>query len=149
LERGLAMICAERIALDRRGTVHDTGERKPSVFERAWSHFGRELASSEPEEWSWFAHYKDGTRELSSLYLKRGDGAWWSFSGNLDRPAKSQVNISEARLLKRKRGDRGANLQSLAGHHATRRRALKRALRSVHARLGHVDGGVGAGIEVG
>ena len=65
----------------------------------------------------------------------RTNRAWWSFGGSLDRPQKSQVS-QHANVAKRRRGDSGTGLQSLATHQYSRRRALRRAMRSVNARLG-------------
>ena len=135
LERGLAIMCSERSNLELGEAPEQGGVRKTSVFERAWSHFGRELASSEPDEWRWFAHRAGGTDALGKIYLRRGNRAWWSFGGSLDRPQKSQVS-EHAKVAKRRRGDSGTGLQSLVTHQYSRRRALRRAMRSVNARLG-------------
>jgi hypothetical protein len=130
LERGLALLCAGGVDFD------PEQERKRSVFERAWSHFGRELASSEPNEWSWFALRSASVGQLEKLYLRRGDDAWWSFAVGLDRPLASHVGAERARAMRPRKGDHGSGLQSLIAGQYCDRRALRRALRSVNARLG-------------
>ena len=136
LQRGLAMMCSESLDIDNGDALHENAERKASVFERAWSHFGRELAGSEPDEWSWFALRANEADPLEKLYLQRGDRAWWSFGASLDRPQKSQIASQQARAAKRRRGDHGSGLGSLVAHRYSQRRALQRAIRSVHARMG-------------
>jgi hypothetical protein len=147
LERGLAMMCSESLDIDGGETVG--AERKTSVFERAWSHFGRELASSEPDEWNWFALRANRTDELEKLYLRRGDGAWWSFGVSLDRPQKSQIGTQQAKAAKRRQGNQGSGLTSLVTHQYCSRRALHRAMRSVHARMGIIQAGSAKAAEVG
>jgi hypothetical protein len=139
LERGLAMLCSESLDLEAGETPDSGAERKSSVFERAWSHFGRELASSEPHEWTWFALHAPKTDRLEKLYMRRGDRAWWSFGASLDRPQKSQIGVQQARAAKRRRGDSGSGLKSLVPCTYSERRALTRAMRSVHARMGIIS----------
>jgi hypothetical protein len=139
LERGLAMMYSEGVDPEGSETRAQGGARRTSVFQRAWSHFGRELASSEPDEWSWFAHRADGTDEFERIFLRRGDRAWWAFGASLDRPKESHVS-GHAKAAKKRRGDSGSGLQSLATHQYCRRRALRRAMRSVNARLGILAG---------
>jgi hypothetical protein len=139
LERGLAMVCAQRLDLARGGATNEKTGVDVSVFERAWSRFGRELAASEPSEWTWFGRRASGTDVLEKIYLRRGEGAWWSFAVGLDRPLKSQVGVERSRTAKRRGNDRGAGLQSLVTHQCVQRSALQRAMRSVRARMGIIS----------
>lgn len=137
LERGFAMVCADSADFDLPDARREGG--KPSVIDRAWSHFGRELARSEPGEWSWFAHRSQRDNEFEKLYLRRGSSGWWSFSVGLDRPLKSRVGTERSRATKLRKMDHGSDLQSLSTHGCADRPALQRAMRSVHARLGIVS----------
>lgn len=138
LERSLAMMCSESQALDGGGASVEGPLQKASVYERAWSRFGRELAVAEPQDWIWFAQRAGRTNTLEKIYLRRGDGAWWSFGANLDRPQKSQMGTQTA-ALKRRRGNQSSGLASLANAQCAERRALQRAMRSVRARMGIIS----------
>lgn len=144
LERSLAMMCSERLDLDKGEAPAEGGVRTASVYERAWSRFGRELAGSETEEWSWFAQRTGRTHVLAKVYLRRGDSAWWSFGVNLDRPRQAQVGTQLATAAKRRDANQGSGLASLARAPCTDRRALQRAMRSVRARLGILSGDAAA-----
>ena len=135
LERSLAMVCSESLDLDSGDAPIERALQKPSVYERAWSRFGRELAGSEPEDWVWFAERSGRTKTLAKVYLRCGEGAWWSFGVNLDRPHQSQMG-SQTTAVKRIRGNQGSGLSSLANAPCAERRALQRAMRSVRARMG-------------
>ena len=139
LERGLAAACAGKLTLDAPTAQASEGDQKPSVYERAWSRFGRELASSEPGEWSWFACYKGRSRILDKLYVRHGKSAWWSFASGLDRPLREQIDVDRRRSKSGRQSSDGSSLESLLNQEsAPTRRALLRALTSVHARLGKV-----------
>lgn len=142
LERGWAAACAGKLTLDTSAQkTFETGQRV-SVSERAWSRFGRELASSEPGEWSWFACYKGRTRVLDKLYVRHGNSAWWSFATSLDRPLREQIDADRRRATSGGQNRQGSSLESLLTQEGTpSRRALQRALTSVHARLGKVRRG--------
>lgn len=140
LERGLAAACAGKLTLDAPTTTRGVdSDQKPSVFDRAWSRFGRELASSEPGEWSWFACYKGRSRMVEKLYVRHGKGAWWSFATGLDRPLREQIDVDRRRSKSARGSSDGSSLESLLNQEGSpSRRALLRALTSVHARLGKV-----------
>ena len=140
LERGLAVMCSESLDLESSDAPGHGNVQKGSVFERAWSRFGRELAGSEPDEWSWFAQRARGTGALERIYLRRGSHAWWSFGASLDRPQKSHIAAQQAEVGKRRQGGSGTGLESLVAHHYAERPALLRAMRSVNARMGIVAG---------
>lgn len=146
LERSLAMMCSERLDLDTGNARVERAPHQASVFERAWSRFGRELASSEPDDWTWLAQHAGRTRTLEKVYLRRGEGAWWSFGVDLDRPHRSQVG-AHTTVVNRRRGNQCAGLASLANARCAERRALQRAMRSVRARMGIVslEGGTTGG----
>lgn len=137
LERGLAAAYAARLTLDQPENHRSSHERELSVDERAWSRFGRELASSEPSEWSWFACCKGRARVLDKLYVRHGNSHWWSFATSIDRPLREQIDL-DRRLAT---NGHGSSLDSLLTQEGSpTRRALQRALSSVHARLGKVRG---------
>lgn len=138
LERSLAMMCSERLDLDTGEAAVEHAPQEASVFGRAWSRFGRELASSEPDDWTWLAQHAGRTKTLEKIYLRRGDGAWWSFGVDLDRPHRSQVG-ARATAGNRRRGNQCSGLASLANARCAEKRALQRAMRSVRARLGIVS----------
>jgi len=146
LERSLAMMCSERLDLDTGEAPVERAPQEASVFERAWSRFGRELASSEPDDWTWLAQHAGRTKTLGKVYLRRRDGAWWSFGVDLDRPHRSQVGAHTTEG-NRRRGNQCLGLASLANARCAERRALQRAMRSVRARMGIVSavGGTTAG----
>ena len=142
LERGLAAACAGKLALDAPASDALQPDQRLSVYERAWSRFGRELASSEPGEWSWFACYKGRSRMLDKLYVRHGNSAWWSFATSIDRPLREQIDVDHRRATNGRPNRQGSSLESLLSQESSpSRRALRRALTSVHARLGKVPGG--------
>lgn len=142
LERGLAAACAGKLTLDAAASDKLKPDQRLSVSERAWSRFGRELASSEPGEWSWFACYKGRSRTLDKLYVRHGNSAWWSFATSLDRPFREQTDVDRKRATSGRQDRQGSSLESLLTQEGSpSRRALCRALTSVHARLGKVRGG--------
>lgn len=143
LERSLAMMCSERLDLDTGEAPVERAPQQASVFERAWSRFGRELASSEPDDWTWLAQHEGRTKTLEKVYLRRGDGAWWSFGVDLDRPHRSQVGTLTT-AVNRRRGNQCLGLASLANARCAERRALQRAMRSVRARMGIVSAVAGS-----
>jgi len=137
LERGLAAACAGKLTLDAPADPRSTADRQLSVDERAWSRFGGELASSEPSEWSWFARYKGRSRVLDKLYVRRGNSPWWSFATSIDRPLRAQIDVDRRQVT----SEHGSSLDSLLTQEgAPSRRALRRALTSVRARLGKMPG---------
>jgi len=138
LERSLAIMCSERLDLDTGEAPVERAPHVASVFERAWSRFGRELASSEPDDWTWLAQHAGRTKTLEKVYLRRGDGAWWSFGADLDRPHRSQVGAHTTEG-NRRRDNQSSGLASLANARCAERRALQRAMRSVRARMGIVS----------
>ena len=139
LERGMAAACAGKLTLDAPTPQGVESDQRPSVYERAWSRFGRELASSEPGEWSWFACYKGRSRMLDKLYVRHGKSAWWSFASGLDRPLREQTDVDRRRSKSTRGSSHGSSLESLLDQEGSpSRRALRRALTSVHARLGKV-----------
>jgi hypothetical protein len=137
LRRGHAIACAAGIDLER--PLEDWQARSPNdVDERAWLSFGKQLATSAPGEWQCLCVFDPSTRELSKLYLRLNDRAWWSFQALLDRPTRAGVE-KERRALARRRlkGVPASTLDGLAGRLGSARgRALRRAARAICARLG-------------
>ena len=133
LASGYAIACATQFELDAsldRWSTPESGE----LEERIWLRFGRQLASSPLEEWECLGAVGAGER-LSQLYLRLGKAAWWSFGAVLDRPTPEMVRKSG-----RARAGRPSKLGSLRDVAARRcepeRRALRRALRAISARVG-------------
>ena len=142
LERGLAAACAGKLTLDTPGSQRSRVDRQLSVDERAWSRFGRELAGSEPSNWSWFACFKGRSRVLDKLYVRHGSSHWWSFATSIDRPLREQVDVDRRRATTSRGSGHGSSLESLLTQEGSpSRRALRRALTSIHARLGKVRAG--------
>lgn len=142
LERGLAAACAGKLTLNAPASDKFEPDQRLSVSERAWSRFGRELASSEPGEWSWFGCYKGRSRTLDKLYVRHGNSAWWSFATSIDRPLREQIEVDRRRAASGRQNGQGSSLESLLSQEGSlSRRALRRALTSVHARLGKVRSG--------
>lgn len=140
LERGLAAACAGQLSLDTELGDGPSPDQRLSVSERAWTRFGRELASSEPGEWTWFACYRGRPRTLDKLYVRHGNSAWWSFAASIDRPLRGQIDADRRRAMNGGgQHSQGSSLETLLAQEGTpSRRALHRALTSVHARLGKV-----------
>lgn len=139
LERGYALACAANTDPETLSRQRFHKDEQGSVYQRAWSRFGRELARSEPADWVWFGRYKPETGELSKLYLRRSDKAWWSFAGGIDQPVVRQGRFPEKHGKSSKLPENGSDLQSLQSlRSAGKRLALQRALTSVRARLGQV-----------
>lgn len=140
LRRGHALACAVGIDLD--GPLTAWQSRSPDELrERAWLSFGKQLATSQPSDWQCLGIVEPGTQELSKLYVKLTDHAWWSFEAVLDRPTLAGVE-KERRALGRRhlKGIWTNTLESLVGRLGSARgRALRRAGRAICARVGQVS----------
>lgn len=111
------------------------------LHSRVWSSFGRQLARSEPSEWSCFA---TGDEKVHRLYLRLPDKGWWSFCTVLDRPSAAAVRRAQARPAQAKhRWPPLGPLENVIGLPVAREsRILRRALRAIRARLGiYAEGG--------
>jgi hypothetical protein len=133
LARGHAIACATQFQLDApldRWSASESGE----LEERVWLRFGKQLASTPPEEWECLGAVASGDR-LAQLYLRLGKASWWSFGAVLDRPSPETV-----RRDARGRSGRHSKLGTLRKVAERRcepdRRALRRALRAIRARTG-------------
>lgn len=137
LKRGHAIACATMFDLELEIGKWPTPDARRSLDERVWLRFGRELAMSEPEQWRCLGTFGPNKR-LERLYLRRGEAAWWSFDALPDRPSPTVVQ----RRRSAKNGARGSALvpigfATIAEHTLrTDRRALRRAVLAVRARLG-------------
>lgn len=136
LRRGHAIACATRFDLESEIGKWPELMGGDSLDERVWLRFGRELASSSPTDWACLAQVgKD--RQLEALYLRRGDGFWWSFDTLVDRPSKRVV----ARRLESPRRKRSRlvtlPIDAVIGRRCrSDRPALRRAAMAMSARLG-------------
>ena len=136
LQRGHAVACATRFDLEKDLASWVLPEGRSSLDERVWLRFGRELAVSDPEEWSCLAQM-NSDKELEALYLRRSEKRWWSFDSLIDRPAGWQV----ARRRKERPATRGGlvslPVEALIGrNYPNGREAVRRAALAVSARLG-------------
>ncbi len=142
LRRGHAMACAAGLDIER--PISDWPSVAPqSLEERAWQSFGRQLATSQPEDWKCVGFVASNHAEqLTKLYLKLEDRAWWSFQSLLDRPSASSVD-------KQKKARKGARAKAVATGSlklmvnrgsGNEGRALRRAVRAIRARLGDLEG---------
>jgi len=136
LRRGHAAACAAGVNLD--GPLANWGPAADSLDERAWLSFGTQLATSKPEEWSCIGIVGPGSRQISKLYLKLGDHAWWSFQAVLDRPTQAGVDKERRSLARRHlKGIATSTLEAIVGHLGNAEgRALRRAARAIQARIG-------------
>jgi hypothetical protein len=134
LARGYAIACATQFELDASLDRWSTSE-KGELEERVWLRFGKQLAGSPPEEWECIGAVGAGGERLAHLYLRLGKAVWWSFGAVLDRPTPETV-----RKNGRTRSGRPSKLGPLRDVAARRcepeRRALRRALRAIRARVG-------------
>jgi hypothetical protein len=135
VQRGHAIACATDFDLEAGVELWAPSAKAGTLDERVWLRFARELAASSVSEWSCLALVGRDDR-LEGLYLSRGNGAWWSFAGVIDRPSAAYVEG----LQNRKSGEvRAVSLPLLAvvGRRCKKNRpAVKRAVLAVSARLG-------------
>lgn len=134
LARGYAIACATQFPLDtalERWSASERGE----LEERVWLRFGRQLASSTPEEWECLGAIGASGEGLAQLYLRLGEAVWWSFGAVLDRPSREMVR-KEGRSRSTRHSKLG-RLRNVAERRCDpKRRALRRALRAIRARIG-------------
>jgi hypothetical protein len=137
LRRGHALACAAGIDLDKPLTDWQTPSSQ-ELDERAWSSFGKQLASSAPGDWQCLGIIEKGTHGLSKLYLKLDDLAWWSFQSVLDRPTLAGVEKDRRELARRQvKGVSTNTLEAIVGQLGSAQgRALRRAARAIRARVG-------------
>jgi hypothetical protein len=137
LRRGHALACAAGVPLEQPVSAWGAAIAR-NLDERAWLSFGRQLAKSAPEDWQCLALLDAKTQQVSKLYLKLGENAWWSFQAQIDRPSAAAV-YSAGRALERRRSKSTTtrSLHSVAPRLcATEGRALRRAARAIRARVG-------------
>jgi hypothetical protein len=138
LRRGHAIACATRFDLEipiAQWTLAD----RPPLGERVWLRFGKELATSAPDTWECLG-VLGSTRAklLTKLYLRVGKETWWSFGSVIDRPSPAVVKAQQ-----KARAGRGATklggglLRDVIKYECEPdKRALRRAIRAIQARLG-------------
>jgi hypothetical protein len=114
LRRGYALACASAIALEKPIALW-APNHAATLEERAWLSFGRQLATSEPEDWQFFGRVEPGGRQIIRLYVRLPEHAWWSFQALLDRPSSASVS-KETRALtaRRTKGVMASSLRALA-----------------------------------
>jgi hypothetical protein len=137
LRRGHALACAAGIDLDKPLTDWQV-QSSQELEERAWATFGKQLATSQPNDWQCLGIVEKGTQGLTKLYLKLGDLAWWSFQSALDRPTLAGVDKDRRELARRQvKGLSTNTLEGIVGHLGSAQgRALRRAARAIRARVG-------------
>jgi hypothetical protein len=135
LQRGHAVACATEFALELELSRWGKVKERASLDERVWLRFGRDLARSRVEEWSCLA-VLDARGQLEKLYLRCGEGSWWSFGALIDRPSARE-------LANRTSGKRGRSrvatltLRAALAHPCRAElRAVRRASTALSARLG-------------
>ncbi len=137
LRRGHALACATGLDLEKPvAGWSSTGPQ--SLDERAWLSFGKQLAGSQPDDWQCLAFVEPGAQQISKLYLKLGEHAWWSFQAVLDRPSAAAVDKQKRALASRRsKGVATASLKAVVQRlSGTEGRALRRASRAIRARVG-------------
>lgn len=135
LQRGHAIACATSFDLELDLALWGTIREPPSLDERVWLRFGRELARSRIEEWACFA-VVDSHERLQKLYLRRGKTRWWSFAALIDRPSDRSLGVPRPA-----RSGRGGMIvvpvrTALGRSCSANLRAVRRASRALGARLG-------------
>jgi hypothetical protein len=134
LARGYAIACATEFPLDvslDRWSASESGE----LEERVWLRFGRQLASSPVEEWECVGAVGGSGERLGQLYLRLGKAVWWSFGAVLDRPSPEMVR-KEGRARSGRQSKLGPLRKVAERRCEPERRALRRALRAIRARIG-------------
>lgn len=134
LARGYAIACATEFPLDvafDRWSASESGE----LEERVWLRFGRQLAASPPEEWECVGAVGASGERLAQLYLRLGKAVWWSFGAVLDRPSPEMVR-KEGRARSGRHSKLGPLRKVAERRCEPQRRALRRALRAIRARIG-------------
>ncbi len=138
LRRGHAMACATGLDLEKSIATWPSSVTH-TLDERAWLSFGVQLAKSQPEDWTCLGFVgSDGAQQLTKLYLRLGEHAWWSFRSVLDRPSTAFVDKEKKALAKRRsKGVAGASLKAMADRSCGNEgRALRRAVKAIRARVG-------------
>lgn len=161
LRCGHAMACAAGFDLEQ-PTVTWAHATPSTLDQRAWSSFGRQLASSPPDQWQGIGFVERGGQGILRLYVRLPDHAWWSFQSLLDRPSSAHVTQQKRALATRSKGVATSSLEALAELLAPRSaqaagqgtrapagcsrpvqvralqgRALRRAARAIRARVGY------------
>lgn len=137
LQRGLAIAHATQFDLELglQNWGSRTG-RKREIEERVWLRFGRELARSSAAEWACLVSTGAGDM-LEKVYLRRGDGAWWSFGALLERPAKAEIAKLKGKQPKGRRKLASLPLGAIVPRRCgADSRALRRAAAAVSACFG-------------
>jgi hypothetical protein len=140
LRCGHAMACATGLDLEKSIATWPSSMTH-TLDERAWLSFGVQLAKSQPEDWTCLGFVgSDGAQQLTKLYLRLGEHAWWSFRSVLDRPSTASVDKEKRALAKRRsKGVAGASLKTMADRSCGNEgRALRRAVKAIRARVGVV-----------
>lgn len=139
LQRGHALACATGVDLD--GPFAAWRSTAEGLDARAWLSFGKQLANSLPSDWECLGVVDAETGDLSKLYLRLGDNAWWSFQAVIDRPTLASVAKDRRELGRRRsKGMSTHSLQALVRHFdSSPGRALRRAAKAIRARVGHTQ----------
>ncbi len=138
LQRGHAIACATDFDIEAPIAKWARADA-PSLEDRVWLSFGKQLASSDPTEWHCLGLTADPeNRRVTALYMQCGEKAWWSFRRVLDRPSPSVVRQARRSATRGKSKDTPAStLQSVLRYSVgSECAALQRAVRAIRARLG-------------
>lgn len=135
LSRGHAIACATQFDLEAPLARWAIAERS-ELEERVWLRFGRQLAMQPLDEWECLGATSGSAGDpLAKLYLRLGKTVWWSFGSVIDRPSPASVK-SEGRRRTGKNAKLG-RLRDIPAHGCQPdRRALRRAIRAIRARVG-------------
>jgi hypothetical protein len=136
LQRGHAVACATGFDLERDLEGSLPVEGRSSLDERVWLRFGRELALSNPGDWSCLA-LVNARKELLMVFLRLGEKRWWSFDSMIDRPSTRQMARRRAARSSRRGRLVSLSLDALVERRCrTGRKAVRRAALAMSARLG-------------
>jgi hypothetical protein len=143
LRRGHAIACATRFDLETPIDQWPIAERPP-LGERVWARFGKELALSDPSAWECLGVFgSTRAKLLSKLYLRVGKEVWWSFGSLIDRPSPAVVKAQQKARAGRGAAKVGGGLlrDVIKQECEPDKRALRRAIRAIEARLGSASEG--------
>jgi hypothetical protein len=138
LRQGHAIACATGFDLEK-PLAEWPSAATHTLDERAWLSFGRQLAKSSPDDWKCLGVVDpQRTEQLTKLYVRLGDLAWWSFQAVLDRPSMASVELQKRALTRRRsKGVANGPLSLIADRScAAEGRALRRAVKAIRARIG-------------
>jgi len=135
LQRGHALARATAFDLERQLSRWSKVAKDPSLDERVWLRFGRELARSRADEWTCFA-LVGADEHIEKLFLRCGKQPWWSFGALIDRPSERKLGVLRSTRSGRSRILVLPLASALGRPSRGELKAVRRASSALSARLG-------------